>query len=113
MDQYLPTLIQAVATTSAIVTAVVFYWRRTLFSPSIFRSSVPNDLVDWIDQGSFEVAAAICDTLLPSHDESVVDQRIVQFASSFRWYREHDIQFIHDTEYDPCFAIDSIITTRI
>ena len=78
MDQYLPTLIQAVATTSAIVTAVVFYWRRTLFSPSIFRSSVPNDLVDWIDQGSFEVAAAICDTLLPSHDESVVDQHRLQ-----------------------------------
>ena len=35
---------------------------------------------------------------------------IVQSASSFRWYREHGVQFLHDTEYDPCSAIDSIIT---
>ena len=74
MDQYF-TVTQAVATTTAIVTAVVIYWRRT---PSLFPDSIPDDLIDWIDQGSFEVAAAICDTLLPSHDESIVDQHRTQ-----------------------------------
>ena len=86
MDQYL-TVLQAVATTSAaIVTAVVFYWRRTLYSPSVFRSNIPHELVDFIDQGSFEVAAAICDTLLPSHDDSIVDQHRIQLFV----YNDHE-----------------------